>query len=125
MSAVVLPNAVPGKVSVRSGSGVGRHKLFCGHLTVVGAAGDVARLNANDYANSGGSDIVIQASGGTVQVFGTLADPDLAVNPSHDSGDHWVLMGTAAPGAFLALPHFVTALRLNFQTAAIAYVVTT
>jgi hypothetical protein len=34
-------------------------------------------------------------------------------------------MGTAAPGAFLALPHFVIALRLNFQTAAIAYVVTT
>lgn len=126
MSSFTLPNAAPGKRSVGNGSGVTRQKLPFGHVTVRGSAGDVHRLVATDYTNNfGSSGLVIQASAGSAKIYGTLADPSLARNPEQDAGDHWIELGTAAPGAFLVPDNFVVALKIEFISDAIVYVVNT
>ena len=106
-----------------TGSGAPHRKLHFGHVTLSGKAGEIKRLSADDIFNTvPDMGIFTQASVGSVIVSITLADVDLAMSPDQDSGDHWVVDHTAAPGAINQIEMLATALKLEFTSDAIIYI---
>ena len=107
-----------------TGSGSTHRRTPFGHITIAGKAGDVKRLTAAEMFHE---DIQLavytQASAGSVEVYITLADMDLAMSPDQDVGDHWVMDHVAAPGVINQTQvELVTAVKLVFLSDAILYV---
>jgi hypothetical protein len=118
-----IGNTGPGRRSLATGSGATHRRVPFGHITVAGKLGDTARISSDEiFEGVNNGNIQVQATGGSVAVYCTLADIDLAFNPEQDSGGHWVLDHTAAPGAITELKTFATALRLEFQGNAVIYI---
>lgn len=107
-----------------TGSGATHRRSPFGHNTIAGKAGDIKRISAAEIFHE---DIQLaiytQASIGSVEVYVTLADTDLAMSPDQDTGDHWVLDHTAAPGAInQTTVELATAVKLVFLGDAILYI---
>lgn len=118
-----LGNTGPGRTSLASGSGATRRRVPFGHIAVGGKSGDVVRISSDEiFEGVNNGNIQVQATGGSVAVYCTLADIDLALSPDQDNGGHWVLDHTAAPGSITELKTLATALRLDFQGNAVIYI---
>lgn len=114
----------PSRRALAAGSSDIPRKTPYGQMSVVGKAGDVVRVTACDiFDGVRVGTIQVQSTAGSVMVYRTLVDLNTALNPDQDTGAHWVLDHTAAPGAITPLKSFATALRLEFQTDAVLYIV--
>jgi hypothetical protein len=118
-----IGNSATGRYSTLTGSGTAHRKIPFGHLTISGKSGDIVRVTCTEFCNAYPQlYILTQASIGSVKVSRTIADVDLAVSPDQDTGDHWIVDHTAAPGAINQTETLATCLKLEFLADAIIYI---
>ena len=127
MAIKIIGNGGSGFGSLSLGGGVVRRKTPFSHLTVIGQAGDEARIAISDIYpkfDQVFQGITVQVTGASpIQIYTTLAPSEVALNPDQDGDGHWVTDTTATPGAIISLKNMCTAIRLPFVADGIVYIV--
>ena len=123
----IIGNTGPGfgEGSVATGSGRPRQRSPFGHIVISGETGESTRISVADLYPKFDQlfqGILVQCTGGNVQIDTTLVNADLAMNPQQDTDGAWVADTALTPGSIQKLAHLCTALRITFTTKAVLYI---
>jgi len=117
----IIGNSVgAGRRPISSGSGASHSRTPFGHITVGGSAGDVQIFNINEiFQGFSVGTVLIQTTGGNINVYRTLAGIDLASSPIQNP---WTTeVEDLAPGIIYE-SSIGTAFKIEFLDAALVYI---
>jgi hypothetical protein len=114
----IIGNSGPGINSTNSGSGIPPRRCPFAHLTVISdEAGDDIRIPATDLFPKFSQvfqGVFVQAVGGSAEIYTTLIEPGLAMNPQQD-GSHWISAASISDGTITKIDNLTTCLRIVFS----------
>ena len=120
MNNIIGNSANAGRRPVSSGSGASHKRTPFGHLTVGGAAGDVRVFDINEiFQGFTLGTVLIQTTGGSINVYRTLADIDLAASPIQNP---WTSEVDALAPGIIYESSVGTAFKIEFLGAAVVYI---